>query len=445
MKRVLFTSRMTCVAVIAAVATFTIARPAMSQIVQRAVGGISIDPTGLLAAISMEDERHLEQLRRTALRPVPEKLTAFDAMRGVSLKQLEAQIAECIANEKPLPESVRYLAGLQRIEYVFVYPERNDIVLAGPAEGWKLDRLGNAVGLTTNRPVILLDDLVVALLTSESSRLTPISCSIEPTAEGMQRVQAAQRELRGVSNPQVVSRRFEEALGPQQILLNGVPTSSHFARVMVAADFRMKRLAMNFDEAPISKLPSFLKMAGGRNTSMTPRWWLAPQYDAIARDPDGLAWQLRGQGVQCKTEEDHFNEAGQRESSRPASPAAQRWAETFTKNYDQLAEHDSAFGMLRNVMDLAVIAALIEKEELLSVAGLQLPHLLNDVELAKYPVPREVPTQASFVKVRGRYTVSASGGVQMLPWHVADKSEELASVGEARQQFSAETKSWWVR
>lgn len=441
MKQVRFSSRLASIACLAAVITTFAVQPATSQIVQRAVGGVSIDAQGLLSAITFDEQRELDQLRKTALGPVPADLTAFDKLRAVSLKNIEAEVARCVAEKKQLPEAVRYLAGLQRIEYVFVYPERNDIVLAGPAEGWKLDQHGNAVGLTTNRPVILLDDLIVALLTREASRMSPMSCSIEPTAEGIQRVQG----LRKVSNPQLYSRRLEEALGPQQILLNGVPTSSHFARVMVAADFRMKRLAMNFDKAPIDKMPSFLKMASGRNLSMTPRWWLAPKYDALARDADGLAWQLRGQGVQCKTEEDHFNEAGQRESSRPASPAAQRWADNFTSRYDELAEQDSAFGMLRNVMDLAVIAALIEKEELLSVAGLQLPHLLNDVQLAEYHVPRSVPTQASFVKSRGGYTVSASGGIQMLPWHIADKTEEVASVSETRQQFSAEPKSWWVR
>ena len=441
MKQVCFSSRLASIACLAAVCIMFAARPAACQIVQRAVGGISIDAQGLLSAITIEDQRQLDRLRKMALEAVPEELTAFDQLRAVSLKNIEAEIAKCVAENKPLPEAVRYMAGLQRIEYVFVYPERNDIVLAGPAEGWKLDQHGNAVGLTTNRPVILLDDLIVALLTSEASRMSPMSCSIEPTAEGIQRVHG----LRRVSDPQLYSRRLEEALGPQQILLNGVPTSSHFARVMVAADFRMKRLAMNFDEAPIDKMPSFLKMASGRNVSMTPRWWLAPQYDALARDAKGLAWQLRGQGVQCKTEEDHFNESGQRVSSRQASPAAQRWADSFTSRYDELAEQDSTFGMLRNIMDLAVIAALIEKEELLSVAGLGLPHLLNDVELAEYDVPRSVSTQASFVKARGRYTISASGGVQMLPWHIADKAEEVASVSETRQQFSAEPKSWWVR
>ena len=29
---------------------------------------------------------------------------------------------------------MRYLAGLQHIQYVFVYPDQHDIVLAGPAK-----------------------------------------------------------------------------------------------------------------------------------------------------------------------------------------------------------------------------------------------------------------------------------------------------------------------
>ena len=66
------------------------------------------------------------------------------------------------------PTPIKYLAGLQRIHYVFVYPEQKDIVLVGPGEGWKVDAKGNVVGITTGRPVMLLDDLLVALRTAKS-------------------------------------------------------------------------------------------------------------------------------------------------------------------------------------------------------------------------------------------------------------------------------------
>jgi NADH-quinone oxidoreductase subunit D len=93
---------------------------------------------------------------------------------------------------------------------------------------------------------------------------------------------------------------MEQALGPQKISVTGVPETSHFARALVAADFRMKRLGMGFERAPVDGLPSFLDMFSGRTAglqNMMPRWWLAPNYEPIRRDAEGLAWELRGSGV----------------------------------------------------------------------------------------------------------------------------------------------------
>ena len=192
-----------------AIATVVCVAPqANCQIVQRAVGGVAIDVDGLLSALTVDDQQQLGKLRTAGLGEIPQDLKAFDKLRGVSLRHIEAEIAKCLKNNRPLPADIRYLAGLQRVEYVFVYPERNDIVLAGPAEGWQLDELGNAVGLTTNRPVVLLDDLVVALRTAAASRLEPISCSIDPSAEGMQRLQQVLRGLKNVRNPQVCHVSF---------------------------------------------------------------------------------------------------------------------------------------------------------------------------------------------------------------------------------------------
>ena len=72
-----------------------------------------------------------------ALQPVPGDLKSFSKLRKVSLRGLEAAIANHRANETTdLPQTIEMLAGLQQIQYIFVYPELNDIVLAGPAEGW---------------------------------------------------------------------------------------------------------------------------------------------------------------------------------------------------------------------------------------------------------------------------------------------------------------------
>lgn len=415
-----------------------------AQFVQQAIGGIAVNPDGVVEAPTVEDEAALTELRESALGEIPEDLQAFSELRAVSLKQLEAEVASHLEAGQEIPESVRYLAGLQRVKYVFVYPEQNDVVIAGPAEGWRVDKLGNVVGATTGRPVLLLEDLVVALRTRDVVQLEAISCSIDPTPEGMQRLRSVMRRIHSLGDPDQTMATMEEALGPQIVTVTGIPQTSHFARTLVAADFRMKRLAMGFDSSPVGGMPSFMEMLSSSrgSTSATPRWWLAPLYEPLARDAAGLAWELRGQGVQCLTEEDHFNAAGRRQSSSKAGPTATTWANKFTERFNELADHDSSFGALRNAMDLAVVAALIDKQGLLDKAGLQLPGLMQAFPLSEYYAPRQVNSKANFVRRRSDFVVSASGGVQLLPWKVADEIEEVAEVGDVRAQLAAPSGNW---
>ena len=78
---------------------------------------------------------------------------------------------------------------------------------------------------------------------------------------------------------------IENALGMQRISVHGVPDTSHFARVLVAADYRMKRIAMNFDPSPVRGLPSYLQMVKpSARTVLSPRFWLEPKYEALLRD-----------------------------------------------------------------------------------------------------------------------------------------------------------------
>ncbi len=254
---------------------------------------------------------------------MPGELKAL-GLRKISLRRLEAAIEEHRKTGAPLDDEMRYLAGIQRIQYVFVYPQQQDIVLAGPGEGWKLDAQGEVVGLTTGRPVMWLDDLVVSLRTAQGARQTGISCSIDPSDEGINRLRALVPELvqgGGGDHIDQATAAIEETLGLQKISVTGIPADSHFARVIVAADYKMKRLAMGFEPAPIKGLPNFLTMmkagpSGMQN--MLPRWWLEPNYESLLASPDGLAWEFRGASVKAVTEEDFITESAR------ASRAARR-------------------------------------------------------------------------------------------------------------------------
>jgi hypothetical protein len=276
-----------------------------------------------------------------------------------------------------------------------------------------------------------------------------ISCSIDPTQEGLNRLQQflhAQGNTIG-NDPQATIANIEQSLGPQVVSITGVPPTSHLAQVLVAADYRMKRLAMNFEPSPVRGLGSYLKMAGGKG-AMMPRWWLEPDYDPLLKDPDGLAWEIRGTRVKAVTEDDFLAANGQRQHSGKASPIAQRWADNMTQHYDALAAALPIFAELKNVMTLAVVSALIVKENLADRAGCPLGVLLDPtaVAVAEFEAPRQVPTQASFFKKGSNWVISASGGVLINSWAIADKTQ-TDSAGELTplraQSDGKESGRWW--
>jgi len=157
-----------------------------------------------------------------------------------------------------------------------------------------------------------------------------------------------------------------------------------------------------------------------------------------------LAWELRGQGIKCLTEQDIVTAGGGREHTGKTDPVAKRWADLFTAKFDDLAREDSSFGSLRNVMDLAVVSALLAKEGLTEYAGLDMPQLMGGMPLAQYPAPRAVASQASFVKKHRNWVLSVSGGVQVFPWQVADRTEVAADLAATRQQADrSDADTWW--
>jgi len=428
----------------ALVGVMVLAASAHAQVFERsrAVGGVAIDPSGLLDNARIDDLGTLARLRAESLDQVPAELSAPVPLRKVSLRRLEAAIAECRQSGRELPDEIKYLAGLQSIRYVFVYPEQQDIVLVGPAEGWKVGPQGVIVGVNTGRPVMLLDDLLVALRSAGQAAQGGITCSIDPTPEGLQRLRAHVSRLRTIGNPQLTAAGIEQALGLQQISVTGVPSTSHFARVLVAADYRMKRIAMGFDRSPVAGLPSFLSMlpATGRGMSnMMPRWWLEPDYDALVRDAEGLAFELPAGSVKAMTEEDFLTAAGNKQHTGRASPLARRWAELMTQKYPELAVAEPVFGQLQNCMELAIVSALIFKERLPEKVDWNMPVLLDGAQLPadQFPAPKHVASRASLMKKGRNWVITASGGVLINSWQVADRVKQGEAPKSAREAAAA--------
>jgi hypothetical protein len=419
---------------------------ATAQVIQQTIGGVAIDAHGVVEASPAAIQKTAAQFVRERLADVPDDLRGATRLRMISLRHLEEEAQRALAAGQPVPDEVKYLAGLQRVEFVFLWPDQNTIVLGGPAEGWRVHSTGDIVGEMTGRPVLLLDDLLVALRSVEAARLTGISCSIDPTPEGRQNLEkflSRQKEFH-----KGVTRGVEAALGQQVITITGVPLDSHFARVLVASDFRMKRFAMHLEPAPVTGMPSFLELLrqqrGGLNDLM-PRWWLASDYQALGRTQDRLAWQIRGQAVKALTEDELVSQNGTVRGTGQANPVAKEWADNLTAHFPELAKTDIAFGQLRNVMDLCVVAALIDKEDLRSLANCPLTLLYDPqgpLQPDRWNAPKRVSTHSSFMKIGRQFVITASGGVQIDPWSVVARTEPAPKLPSIRSQAAPPASTW---
>ncbi len=224
-----------------------------------------------------------------------------------------------------------------------------------------------------------------------------------------------------MNNRQAITAGMEKALGRQNITFTGVPATSHFAAVLLAADYRMKRLAMDFETSPIRGLPSFLQMykaTGVGMDNMMPRWWLEPKYESVLRSPDGMAWELNGASAKCMTEEDFATANGQREHVGKASAVAQKWADNMTAHYDELAVAVPVFGELRNCMQLALVGALVAHERMADKAGCPLPGLMQQsiLKTVSMPAPTQVDSSVSMLQKGTNWIISAIGRREHQPW-----------------------------
>ena len=408
------------------------------------VGGIEVDADGVLSRVEMDEGPRLGRERTEALRGISQDVRRDSPMRKVSLRLLEAEISEQLSKNKSLSADLLLLAGLQRVQFVFVYPQHHDIILAGPADG-SVFRDRPDAGASALR----LDDLLDALqgTAAAADGEDGISWSIDPSPDGMARV-ARMLQSNKVTYSETVLKRMEQQLGPQNVTITGVRPDGHFARVMVGADYMMKRIAMGLDRSPTADVPSYLQLmkdAPARKQLTAPRWWIATDYPTAERSADGLAWHFAGRGVKVMSEHGYLNGRGELVNAGRATPLAQRWADLFTDHYDQFAAEIPAFDQLQGCVDLALVAALITQESLLEVADCPLELMTDSEKLlgVEYPVPKQVPSLASALKGRSGWVVSVSGGVDIDTWTSIAGVNVNAALSELHRRHAKEPASWW--
>lgn len=385
--------------------------------------GVYVDAVGLLKRLPVrEGGRDLAALRQRSWESSGNRDVRKSAsLRKVSLTRLEREAQLRRAFGQQPTETMQLLAGLQRVKYVFVYPEKGEVVIAGPAGDWRTDAEGRQVSVAGNEPVLHLDDFVVVLRNAKEhgGRFT---CSITPRRENLAAAQAFLNE--SAKHPIKPEQRTKwlgqvrDKVGKQAIEVDGLDPRTRVARIIVEADYRMKLVGMGLEEG-VHGLTNYLDSievpVGSAPPSMSVlRWWFTMNYDALKATPTRNAFELQGQGVQVQSENEMLGERGERIHTGTADELNEQFAHGFTTHFAALAAKYPIYAELRNVFDLALVAGLCGAEDLPTQANWHLTHFLDPqrYQVALGVAPTEVETVINHRVIRAKHIVAGvSGGV----------------------------------
>ncbi|HBL47389.1 MAG TPA: hypothetical protein DDZ90_28795 [Planctomycetaceae bacterium] len=426
--------------------------------------GVRVDPNGMLHHISKQELKgELEALGAKARKASLNKNVAQNSqLRLISLTRLEKEVQQLIEEGRSPVETMKMLAGLTRVEYVFVYPEDQEIVVAGPAEAWIYNEQGLAVGVESGRPVLQLDDLVTILRTFSDNGEEIFGCSFDPRAEGLARVKefVTQSNARGPlsagAGVRNYTKQLKEKLGIQDITLYGVPDTSRVARVLIEADYRMKLIGIGKMDAG-KNIPSYFDLLAqssnqsGMNLEAL-RWWRSMKYDSVLHNPQRTAYQVVGSSVLCQSENQIVTKEGERLRTGQAEKLNREFAANFTEHYQELAEQDLVYADLQNIFDLALVAALMRNEQLANRAGWEMTAFAANgaYRPAEFEPAHTVDTVVNHRVFNGKdVVVQVAGGVRVDTNSVV-KNQQNLKVSPEVGAVSAQSKApalpvgrWW--
>jgi hypothetical protein len=376
----------------------------------------------------------------------------------VSLTRLEAAAREQIEAGKSPTDEMMHLAGLTRIRYVFFYPETKDVVIAGPAEPWTDIIEGQTIGIGTGRATLQLADLCVALRAyPPSGKKTPvILVSIDPTAEGLAAMQQFLRQYGASINPgdaESIVNGLRTSLGMQNIRVGGISPNTHFAQVLIEADYRMKLIGIGLEKPPV-KLASYVDNAkpGMVKNNAMQRWYFVPDYKCVKVTADDMGMELVGDTVKLVGENEVVGRDGNRSSSGTSNKASAKFVEGFTKKYGEIANRVPVYAQMRNCIDMAVVAAFIQEHKLYDKCGWNLDVFGDENKIATETLntPRQVETTVAAVVKNNTLMTPVGGGVTIHPNQAIESSnitqDEEGKLMERREAINLAglpAGQWW--
>lgn len=316
--------------------------------------------------------------------------------RTLSLRKLE----ECLKKGN-CPEKVNQLCGITKILGYVIDEKNSDVILFGE--------------VNNTLPPLYLEDFVIALrnawlkyapLQGNTYMYSPPSCSIDPEPKVMNELHQVSKRIFNDSQPEQVQTSINEwnnvCEQPQKVRVMGIPFNTRFGKVMVDADYYMKRLVDGSVTLEIEGFKSLTDMtldviredvAKNRQIYIPAhtmnRFWFYPGETNFIEDK-GIVILKKCQVV-LLTEEEFLTTKGKIAGSGRPDRLAKEFVGTFTAKYEDIAGERPIYHQLEGLFRFTALSKLMKGKDAFSEAHFTPEYLLNRFPIKETSVDPFLP------------------------------------------------------
>lgn len=328
--------------------------------------------------------------------------------KAVSLRVLQEQVKTCLRNDGSCPDELLQFFGITRITGYILDEERHDVILIGEVD--------------TTLPPLHIEDWVVALrnvshlYATRSGRTTVYAhpaCSIDPYPQTVQRLQRVMLQSRGSDQAEAALDEWHNICRfPQNVNIWGIPFDSHMARVMVTADYDMKRVVDGSLRTGVNGFDSLMDMAitaarrdleAGRPLSIPlplhNRFWFTAGETSFLEERGAVF--LKTVQVQLKTKPQVVYR-GEVKDGGSRNPLAETFADSFSAHYEAIAREQPIYQELEAQYRWVALAKILKKRVGGEEIGVLFEFFLNQYPLPRVPVERTLAGVSRIEELRHR-------------------------------------------
>lgn len=326
-----------------------------------------------------------------------------------------------------------------------------------------------------DRPTLHLDDLAVAYNNVTESRQRP-ACTINPRPETLRKLSELGQRLMGAGEFTGMGPQIQEwkrvARSPQDVIVYGVSSDTHFAKIMVEADYDLKNVVNGTEKMEkvtaltkrfLKKAETQVKTTGALSMPLRVynRFWFNPGQPGLYRTDDSGTVILGKCPVVLRTEEEAVTPQGKLNGMSRPHPLAQKFADEFTGHYKDVARSKPVFRELESLYRFVAIADLLAQVGKEFGATEVVDNLVHRIQIRLYANDSTLPGRPSVDKLQGTVTTGnrvmeyqlilpACGGVS-IDLHIDRTRHRVAEprgiVSDVRQAVLAGRPSpkalWW--